>query len=110
MSTCPRQVVLTEEELSGDKLAYDNSSNFLNQKTIPGNLWERICKRQFPKEGRQEFEAWREMFERCTTARQKKLNFLSEKLNNSYKNVSRSFWRFLATNRLVTLVQYFIFC
>ena len=89
----PRQVVLTEEELSGDKLAYDNSSNFLNQKTIPGNLWERICKRQFPKEGRQEFEAWREMFERCTTARQKKLDFLSEKLNNSYKNVSENLRR-----------------
>jgi hypothetical protein len=56
--------------------------------SITGNLWERMCRRQFPKEPRQEFEAWREMFERCTAARQKKLDFLSEKLNNSYKNAS----------------------
>ena len=59
-----------------------------NQALFSGNLWERICKRQFPKDNRQEFEAWREMYERCTAARQKKLDFLSEKLNKSYKNVS----------------------
>lgn len=52
-----------------------------------GHLWERICKKQFPKEVRQEFEAWREMYERCTTARKAKLDFLTTKVQQSYKNV-----------------------
>jgi hypothetical protein len=53
-----------------------------------GGLWERICKKNFPREVREEFESWRELYERCTTARKEKLDFLAERVQQSYKNVS----------------------
>ena len=59
-------------------------------KTFSGILWERICRREFPREERQEFESWREVYDRCLVARQEKLDFLTVKVQQSYKNVSHS--------------------
>ena len=53
-------------------------------------LWERICRKTFPKEHRKEFESWRELYERCTTARQEKLDFLSVRVQQSYKNAHQN--------------------
>jgi hypothetical protein len=62
-----------------------NTKNIL---ILAGSLWERICRKEFPKERRQEFESWRELYERCTTARKEKLDFLTVRVQQSYKNVS----------------------
>ncbi len=47
-------------------------------------LWERHCKRHFPKKQREEMETWRDLFERCTDERERKLEGLKSKLQNSY--------------------------
>ncbi|XP_040569072.1 uncharacterized protein [Lepeophtheirus salmonis] len=59
--------------------------------TETGELWERFCKKNFPKEKRQEMESWREMFERCTVEREEKLNLLKVKVKDSYKKVESSY-------------------
>lgn len=52
-----------------------------------GSLWERICRKHFPRHDREEFESWRELYERCTVARSAKLDELAERVQQSYKNV-----------------------
>ncbi len=47
-------------------------------------LWEKHCKRHFPRAEREEMETWREMFERCTEEREKKLSHLKSKITSSY--------------------------
>lgn len=54
----------------------------LMQDTSP--LWERFCRKHFPKEQREEMESWREMFERCTEERERKLSMLKVKVKDSY--------------------------
>jgi hypothetical protein len=69
-----------------------------------GSLWERFCKKNFPKvrtrlsmlllqplermiplqAEREEMESWREMFERCTAEREQKLEVLKGKVKDSY--------------------------
>jgi RNA polymerase II transcription factor SIII (Elongin) subunit A len=61
---------------------------FKTLKMLSGVLWERICRREFPREQRQEFESWREVYDRCLAARQEKLDFLTVKVQQSYKKVS----------------------
>ena len=39
-----------------------------------GELWERFVRKNFPKGEREEMETWREMFERCTEERERKLD------------------------------------
>jgi len=51
-----------------------------------GELWERIVKRQFPKGEREEFESYREMYERLIQEREDKYNKLMGKFANSYQN------------------------
>lgn len=55
-----------------------------------GPLWERFCKKHFAKDKREEFESWREMFERCTQEREAKLNMLKLKVKDSYKREESS--------------------
>lgn len=55
-----------------------------------GPLWERHCKKEFPKEDREEFESWREMYERCWQSREEKLTSLKEKMGASYENARNS--------------------
>jgi hypothetical protein len=50
-----------------------------------GPLWERIVKRHFPKAHRREMESQREMYERCITEREEKLEILKIKVKDSYK-------------------------
>lgn len=55
---------------------------YLMEDTAP--LWERFCRKHFPKEQREEMESWREMFERCTEERERKLDRLKVKVKDSY--------------------------
>ena len=64
--------------------------HLLYQQLFVAELWERICRKTFAKEHRKEFESWRELYERCTTARQKKLDFLAVRVQQSYKNVQQN--------------------
>ena len=48
-----------------------------------GGLWERHCKRNFPREERQDMETWRDAYLRCSDEREKKLEGLKEKLQAS---------------------------
>ncbi len=52
--------------------------------TDTGGLWQRFCTRHFPRAERQEMESWREMFERCTDERERKLDRLKVKVKDSY--------------------------
>lgn len=48
-------------------------------------MWEIHCRRDFPKAEREEFESFREMYERCTRERAEKLELLTAKMGTSYK-------------------------
>ena len=52
-----------------------------------GELWERIVKRHFPRGEREEFESYREMYERLVQEREDKYNKLMGKFQNSVKAV-----------------------
>ena len=45
-----------------------------------GPLWERHCRRHFPRAERQEMETWRDLFLRCHDEREAKLEGLKERL------------------------------
>ena len=49
-----------------------------------GPLWERFIKKKFPKAKREEFEAYREMYERCMREQEDKLAMLKMKVKDSY--------------------------
>ncbi len=55
-----------------------------------GELWQRFVKKNFPKAEREEMETWREMFERCTAEREKKLESLKTKVKDSYRREESS--------------------
>ena len=55
-----------------------------------GPLWEKHCKKEFPRAEREEFESYREMFERCSREREEKLERLSSKMGASYKQAKES--------------------
>lgn len=46
-------------------------------------LWQQHCQRRFRGEKRQEMETWREMFIRCTTEQEEKLNSLANNIKKS---------------------------
>ena len=52
-------------------------------------LWEKHCKKEFPKEERkvEECETWREMYERCSQEKADKFERLTLKAKNSYKQL-----------------------
>jgi transcription elongation factor B polypeptide 3 len=64
-----------------------NLNAFKNDQFFSGELWEKICRRTFPKEPRQEMEAYRELYERCTQEREAKLDKLTARVQNSYKDI-----------------------
>lgn len=52
-----------------------------------GVLWEKHCRKDFPRASREEFESYREMYERCKVERAEKLEQLTAKMTNSYKKI-----------------------
>lgn len=52
-------------------------------------LWEKHCKKDYPKEGRkiEECETWREMYERCYKEKAEKFEALTAKTKESYKKI-----------------------
>ena len=74
------------ERASPDTLSNIEECNvYLMEDT--GELWQRFCKKNFPKDEREEMESWREMYERCTTQREEKLDRLKMKVKDSYDRV-----------------------
>ena len=61
--------------------------SFKNFFGISGELWERIVKRHFPRGDREEFESYREMYERLVQERAEKLDKLMGKVQNSYASL-----------------------
>jgi len=52
-----------------------------------GDLWEKIVKRHFPRGQRDEYESYREMYERLIQEREEKLDKLMGKVQNSYHSL-----------------------
>ena len=52
--------------------------------SILGELWQKIVKRHFPRGEREEFESYREMYERLIQEREEKLDKLMGKVQDSY--------------------------
>ena len=50
-----------------------------------GPLWERFVRKKFPKSKREEFESYREMYERAVREQEDKLAMLKIKVTDSYK-------------------------
>lgn len=55
-----------------------------------GELWKAIIKRHFPKGEREEFESYREMYERLILEREEKLDKLMGKVKNKYNSIKTS--------------------
>lgn len=47
-------------------------------------LWEKHCNKDFRNKQREEMESWREMYERCTSEREEKLDQLKGKVKKTY--------------------------
>ena len=55
--------------------------------SLTGELWEKIVKRHFPRGDRQEFESYREMYERQVQEREEKYEKLMGKFATSYASL-----------------------
>jgi len=65
----------------------EDHNPYLLEDTV--SLWERHCKKDFPKEERKidECESWREMYERCFQEKAEKFDRLTAKAKESYKKI-----------------------
>jgi len=65
----------------------EDHNEYLLEDTV--QLWERHCKKEFPKEERkiEECETWREMYERCSQEKADKFERLTSKAKESYKKL-----------------------
>ena len=63
--------------------------NIFSCLSLSGPLWEKHCKKDFPKATREEFESFREMYERCKVERADKLERLTAKMAGSYQKAKQ---------------------
>ena len=54
---------------------------------ISGELWQKIVQKHFPKGEREEFESYREMYERLVEERERKFNSMMGKFADKYQNL-----------------------
>lgn len=52
-----------------------------------GELWQKIVQKHFPKGEREEFESYREMYERLVDERERKFNSMMGKFADKYQNL-----------------------
>ena len=52
-----------------------------------GELWQKIVQKHFPKGEREEFESYREMYERLVDERERKFHSLMGKFGDKYQNL-----------------------
>jgi len=58
--------------------------------TETGELWQKIVQKHFPKGEREEFESYREMYERLVDERERKFNSMMGKFADKYQNLKTS--------------------